>query len=125
MLFAGHSHRKDLTASDLTWQEVISKCRVKLIRTPLIYDEDENGDSASNAIRAQSKLDEYCYELSVIEDLNDGRVHEEEDKSAPQPFEDVQQPGIRFKVPIHQVITLNPCLQAKRSLRIANINSDQ
>ncbi|RPB29506.1 Ran-binding-domain-containing protein, partial [Terfezia boudieri ATCC MYA-4762] len=104
MLFAGHSHRKDLTASDLTWQEVISKCRVKLIRIPLVYDEDENEDSALHAIRAQSKLDEYCYELSVIEDLDDGRVHEdEESRGPPRPFEDVQKAGIRFRVPIHQI----------------------
>ncbi|KAF8459448.1 RanGTP-binding protein-domain-containing protein [Terfezia claveryi] len=104
MLFAGHSHRKDLTASDLTWQEVISKCRVKLIRIPLVYDEDENEDSALHAIRAQSKLDEYCYELSVIEDLDDGRVHEDEEaRGPPRPFEDVQKAGIRFTVPIHQI----------------------
>ncbi|KAF8422615.1 RanGTP-binding protein-domain-containing protein [Tirmania nivea] len=104
MLFAGHSHRKDFTASDLTWQEVISKCRVKLIRIPLVYDEDENEDGTLHAIRAQSKLDEYCYELSVIEDLDDGRVHEdEEDRGPPRPFEDVQKAGIRFRVPIHQI----------------------
>ena len=104
MLFAGHSHRKDLTASDLTWQEVISKSRVKLIRTPLVYDEDENEDSTLHSIRAQSKLDEYCYELSVIEDLDDGRVHEVEEGRGPsRPFEDVQKAGIRFRVPIHQV----------------------
>jgi len=103
MLFAGHSHRRDLTASDLTWQEVISKCQVKLIRIPLVYDEDENEDSTSYAIRAQSKLGEYCYELSVIEDLDDGRVHEEEGRGPPRPFEDVQKAGIRFRIPIHQV----------------------
>ena len=105
MLFAGHSHRKDLTASDLTWQEVISKCRVKLIRIPLVYDEDENEDSTLHAMRAQSKLDEYCYELSVIEDFDDGRVHEDEEgRGPPHSFEDVQKAGICFRVPIHQVI---------------------
>ena len=114
MLFAGHSHRKDLTASDLTWQEVISKCRVKLIRVPLVYDEDESEDSA---ILAQSKLDEYCYELSVIEDLDDGRVHEDEEgRGPPHPFEDVQKAGIRFRVPIHQVT----CFEIIKRMTTAN-----
>lgn len=109
MLFAGHSHRKEITASDLTWQEVISKCRVKLIRIPLIYDEDDKEDANAHAMRAQSKLDEYCYELSVIEDLDDGRAHEEEEgRAPPRSFEDVQKAGIRFKVPIHQVIPSVP-----------------
>jgi len=117
MLFAGHSHRKDLTASDLTWQEVISKCRVKLIRIPLVYDEDENEDSTLHAIRAHSKLDEYCYELSVIEDLDDGRVHEDEEgRGPPRPFEDVQKAGIRFSVPIHQVI----CFKIIKRMTTAN-----
>ena len=104
MLFAGHSHRKDITASDLTWQEVISKGRVKLIRTPLMFDEDDDEDGTAHAMRAQSKLDEYCYELCVIEDLDDGRVHEEEEgRGPPRPLEDVEKAGIRFRIPIHQV----------------------
>ncbi|KAF8465907.1 RanGTP-binding protein-domain-containing protein [Kalaharituber pfeilii] len=98
MLFAGHSHRKDITANDLTWQEVISKGRVKLVRVPLVFDE-EDADEATHTIRAQHKVDEYCYELCVIEDLDDGRAHESEGS----PFEDVQQAGIRFRIPIHQI----------------------
>ena len=120
MLFAGHSHRKNIIASDLTWKEVFSKCRVKLIRTPLIYDEGEDEDCSLHVLRAQSKLDEYCYELSVIEDLDDGRVHEEEEnKGLSMPFEDVQKAGLRFRVPIHQVSYLCP---SHRS--IININTD-
>lgn len=114
MLFAGHSHRKDdITLSDLTWQEVISKCRVKLVRAPLVFDEEDeiaanngpgNDISPEHAIRAQEKLDEYCYELCMIEDLDDGRFHEEEEGKDPSgPFEDVDKAGIRFRIPIHQV----------------------
>ena len=114
MLFAGHSHRKDVTANDLTWQEVASKCKVKLVRAPLVFDEEDfednggpgNNVSASQAMRAQDKVDEYCYELCVIEDLDDGRVHEEEEgREPPGPYEDVAKAGIRFRVPIHQVFT--------------------
>lgn len=117
MCFAGHSHRKEnLSAKDLTWQEVISKCRVKLVRSPLVFDDedephaaDDEWDmrgnlSAERAMRAQNKIDEFCYELCLIEDLDDGRVHEaEEGKEPPGPFEDVQKAGIRARIPIHQV----------------------
>ena len=120
MLFAGHSHRKNITASDLTWKEVFSKCRVKLIRTPLVYDEGEDEDRFSHVLRAQNMLEEYCYELSVIEDLDDGRVHEEEENSGlSTPFEDVPKAGLRFRVPIHQVSCLHPVIQ-----NIVNTNTD-
>lgn len=85
-LFAGHSHR---TVEDLTWQEVASKCRVKLLRVPLSYGgdagqelgQDEQQQQESNYMRGQEKADEYAYELRVVEDLDDGRVHEEEGES--------------------------------------------
>ncbi|PWW72368.1 Ran-binding-domain-containing protein [Tuber magnatum] len=108
MLFAGHSHRREhVSSKDLTWQEVIYKCRVKLQRVPLVYDDDQDGDGASrntHQLRAQSKIDEYCYELCLIEDLDDGRMHEvEEGKQPPGSFDDVERAGLRARIPIHQV----------------------
>ena len=108
MLFAGHSHRQEqVSAKDLTWQEVICKCRVKLQRVPLLYDEDDdNEDKGENTkqFRAQNKIDEYCYELCLIEDLDDGRMHEvEEGEKPPGSFEDVLKAGLRARIPIHQI----------------------
>ncbi|RPB04111.1 Ran-binding-domain-containing protein [Choiromyces venosus 120613-1] len=108
MLFAGHSHRQEhVSSKDLTWQEVIYKCKVKLQRVPLVYDDDQDDDGANrnnNQLRAQSKIDEYCYELCLIEDLDDGRMHEvEEGKQPPGSFEDVGKAGLRTRIPIHQI----------------------
>ncbi|KAL7268326.1 Ran-specific GTPase-activating protein 30 [Rhizina undulata] len=111
MLFAGHSHRQEyVSAKDLTWQEVIYKCRVKLQRVPLFYDEDsgvkegEGGERGVSHLRAQNKIDEYCYELCLVEDLDDGRVHEvEEGREPPGPYEEVQRAGLRTRIPIHQI----------------------
>lgn len=103
MLFAGHSHRQEqVSAKDLTWQEVIYKCRVKLQRVPLFYDDEEG----PNQMRAQNKIEEYCYELCLIEDLEDGRVHDEEKTRQPGSYEDVFKAGLRARVPIHQISKL-------------------
>lgn len=104
MLFASHSHRQEqVSAKDLTWQEVIYKCRVKLQRVPLFYDDEEG----PNHMRAQSKIEEYCYELCLIEDLEDGRVHDvDEANGPPGSYEDVSKAGLRARVPIHQISKL-------------------
>lgn len=104
MLFAGHSHRQEqVSAKDLTWQEVIYKCRVKLQRVPLFYNDEEG----PNQMRAQNKIEEYCYELCLIEDLEDGRVHDvEENPHSPGSYEDVSKAGLRARVPIHQISKL-------------------
>ena len=100
MLFAGHSHRQELvSAKDLTWQEVMYKCRVNLQRVPLFYDEEEGEAAGDKHLRAQSKMHEYCYELSLVEDLDDGRVHDGD----PQPCEDVAAAGLRTRIPVHQI----------------------
>lgn len=104
MLFAGHSHRQEQVSSkDLTWQEVIYKCRVKLQRVPLFYNDEEG----PNQMRAQTKIEEYCYELCLIEDLEDGRVHDvEEQPHPPGSYEDVSKAGLRARIPIHQISKL-------------------
>jgi hypothetical protein len=100
MLFAGHSHRQELvSAKDLTWQEVMYKCRVNLQRVPLFYDEEEGEAAGDKHLRAQSKMHEYCYELSLVEDLDDGRVHDGD----AQAYEDVAAAGLRTRIPVHQI----------------------
>ncbi|KAI5849891.1 RanGTP-binding protein-domain-containing protein [Tricharina praecox] len=100
MLFSSHSHRQEqVSAKDLTWQEVMYKCRVNLQRVPLFYDEEEGETTGDMHFRAQNKIQEYCYELLLVEDLDDGRVHEKDYG----PYEDVARSGLRTRIPVHQI----------------------
>lgn len=131
MLFLGHVRPQteaDVRAS--TWKEVIHKANVKLMRVPVnaIYNlpgtHDQlksaasvNGHTfgASNSgatddeyfssqIEGEGKADEYAYQLAIIEDLEDGRVHSfDDDEAQPGPCEDVELAGIRETVPIHEL----------------------
>lgn len=95
------------------WQEVLHKARVRLCRTPLGWHFDHNHGYhpplvASLAQRHSSpghttawRPDEFSYHLEIVEDLNDGRVHDDESKA--QPFGDVACAGIRESIPIHQI----------------------
>ncbi|KAI9669786.1 MAG: hypothetical protein M1829_005041 [Trizodia sp. TS-e1964] len=117
---------------ETTWKEVLHKARVKLLRVPLdnTYDlpdfaaeiKRDDGShygkklypplSLSNAkshpsldqIAGEYHTDEYAYQLLIIEDLNDDRVHTfEEDEAQPGPYEDVEMAGIREVFPIHEI----------------------
>jgi len=122
MLFSGHSLRPkdDGGFRNTTWQEVIHKARVKLVRTSLdtlhdlpafsqFTDTDTGPTSDDNTssptfIPAAAKVDEFAYQILLIEDLDDGRVHElEEDGPHPETFDDIESAGIREVVPIHQI----------------------
>jgi hypothetical protein len=46
--------------------------------------------------------DEYSYHLEIIEDLDDGRLHDG-DGSKPKAFDDMRMAGIRESIPIHQI----------------------
>ncbi|KAJ2518163.1 Ran-specific GTPase-activating protein 30 [Coemansia sp. RSA 2049] len=61
--------------ADFTWKEEFAKCRVALWRCA---GRPGNGEDV-DAVFAQ---DEYVYELRVIEDLDDGRYHDDDDASA-------------------------------------------
>lgn len=50
---------------------------------------------------ALGRPDEYAYHLEIVEDLDDGRVHE--DDTTARPYHDVPHAGIRESIPIHQV----------------------
>ncbi|KAI7525478.1 Ran-binding-domain-containing protein [Hortaea werneckii] len=117
MLFAGHANRmasEDAKVRETTWKEVIHKARIKLVRVPLdqLYSlPGEQSQSVSNGLpskdtetmRGDAKAAEYAYQLLLIEDLDDDRVHTfDDDEPQPGPFEDVAQAGIRDLVPIHE-----------------------
>ena len=131
MLFSGHLRPQDEEdVRQSTWKEVIHKGQVKLIRVPLdsLYDlpstetrvskddtieggpigplnpqSETNGYIPSN-LNAGVKSDEYAYQMIIIEDLDDDRVHTFEDnESQPGQFEGVASAGIREALPIHEI----------------------
>jgi hypothetical protein len=125
MLFSGHAYRPhdEDGIRETTWKEVIHKARVKLMRVPLdrLYDlpgsKQAPSSFASNvqptsnddeyfpeSIPSEGKAYEFAYQLLIIEDLDDDRVHTfEENEPQPGPFEDVSNAGIRDLIPIHEV----------------------
>lgn len=98
------------------WQEVMHKARVRLCRTPLdwIFDPTQGyrpdnlassrliGPASGASRFAFGHSDEYSYHLEIIEDLEDGRLHDG-DEPKPQPFDDIRLAGIRESIPIHQL----------------------
>ncbi|KAH0143395.1 Ran-binding-domain-containing protein, partial [Aureobasidium melanogenum] len=114
MLFASHTNRPhdEQAARETTWKEVIHKARVKLVRVPLdsLYNLPGNLTTPSGAryfpkeLPSDNSSVEYAYQLVVVEDLDDDRVHTfEEDEPQPGPFEEVALAGIRDVIPIHEI----------------------
>ena len=131
MLFLGHvrpQNEEDVRQS--TWKEVIHKANVKLMRVPInaIYSLPGHRDQTCNMtyllghpsdapnsgatgddyfppqFEDEGKADEYAYQLVIIEDLDDDRVHSfEDDEEKPGPCEDVELAGIRETVPLHEL----------------------
>ncbi|KAH7119666.1 RanGTP-binding protein-domain-containing protein [Dendryphion nanum] len=114
MLFSGHAYRAHDAEGvrETTWKEVMHKARVKLVRVPLnnVYDYpspfrgDNEHHKTTDQIPSENKLQEFAYQLLVVEDLDDDRVHTFEDGQAqPGPYEGVDQAGVREVIPIHEV----------------------
>ncbi|KAH0290428.1 Ran-binding-domain-containing protein [Aureobasidium namibiae CBS 147.97] len=131
MLFASHTNRPhdEETAREATWKEVIHKARVKLVRVPLdsLYNLPGSTTTPSGAryfpkeLPSDNSSVEYAYQLVVIEDLDDDRVHTfEEDEPQPGPFEEVALAGIRDVIPIHEISKIFYADTGK----ILNIGSD-
>ncbi|GKT44070.1 RanBP-type and C3HC4-type zinc finger-containing protein 1 [Colletotrichum spaethianum] len=107
----GEGERKPL------WQEVIHKARVRLCRTPMGHVFDPNkgfrpsGAGPSSFTKSQfyksnaygmGQRNEYAYHLEIIEDMDDGRAHDDLDAEA-APYDDIRRAGIRESIPIHQI----------------------
>jgi len=127
MLFSGHlrpENEEDVRQS--TWKEVIHKAKLKMIRVPLntIYDlpgepsQPSFGSSTnsnrsnrsgkchdvSSSIEGEGRADEFAYQILIVEDLDDDRVHTFEDNEAqPTAYDDVEMAGIREAIPIHEI----------------------
>ncbi|RMD44063.1 hypothetical protein DV735_g1110, partial [Chaetothyriales sp. CBS 134920] len=120
MLFAGHNRpQSEEDIRETTWKEVMHKARVKLRRVPLdVILDTGTGSNAIPSVEirshssepsqadlpAEHRQEEYAYQLMIIEDLDDDRVHEwEEDQPHAGPFDDVGLAGIREMIPIHEI----------------------
>ncbi|KAF2027108.1 Ran-binding-domain-containing protein, partial [Setomelanomma holmii] len=115
MLFAGHTNRPhEEGLRETTWKEVMHKARVTLLRVPLdnVYDFPAPFGSGSQRateanhqhIPSDNKLQEFAYQLFVVEDFDDGRVHTFEDGDPqPEPYDSVEQAGVREIIPIHEI----------------------
>lgn len=96
------------------WQEVLHKARVRLCRTPMgwVFDHKQGyipddicmpgQDSKHPEDQNFGRRDEYTYHLEIVEDLDDGRVHEDDDANI-RPYDGVPHAGIRESIPIHQI----------------------
>lgn len=115
MLFSGHANRAHEDGlRETTWKEVMHKARVALLRVPLdnVHDfptpfgsSSEQGKEAHfDHIPSENKLQEFAYQLLVVEDLDDGRVHTfEDDEPQPESYDGVAEAGVREVIPIHEI----------------------
>lgn len=106
MLFSGHiRHFDEENIRETTWKEVIHKARVKLRRVPMDVFADPSNKKLSNIdLPATARVDEFAYQILIIEDLDDGRVHNfEENEAQPAPYEGVKLAGLREIIPVHQI----------------------
>ena len=147
MLFQGHvrpQNEEDIRES--TWKEVVHKANVKLLRvsldaistlpdfgpksTPMPA---TNGDhetppatpdlegSFPSQLPAENRADEFAYQIMIVEDLDDDRVHTFEDgEPQPEVFGDVETAGIREAIPVHEISKIFYADTGK----ILNIGSD-
>ena len=105
MLFQGHMRpQNEEDVRETIWKEVIHKADVRLMRIPIQALDSLIRDGEDDHYVAQVRPDEYAYQIRVIEDLGDDRVHTfDDDEPQPQPFGDIPSAGIREVVPIHQI----------------------
>lgn len=140
MLFAGHDRpQNEEDIRETTWKEVMHKARVKLRRVPLdmVLKTGSGSDAipaaqinaagwnvneeSSTTVPAEARVDEYAYQMMIIEDYDDDRYHDfDQDDARPGPFDDVHQAGIREMLPIHEISKI---FYADTS-KVLNIGSD-
>lgn len=105
MLFSGHiRHFDEENVRETTWKEVIHKARVKLRRVPMDVFADPTEPRARTDLQGSLQADEFAYQILIVEDLDDDRVHEfEEGEAQPGPYEGIKLAGIREIIPVHQI----------------------
>lgn len=120
MLFMGHMRpQNEEDVRESTWKEVIHKAVVKLFRIPIKglntipTSPSPNDESPFNtkhdsylqpSIETDAKADEFAYQLVIVEDLDDDRVHTfEEHETQPSTYDDIQMAGVREAIPVHEI----------------------
>lgn len=105
MLFASHLRLHDEEGvREATWKEVMHKARLKLRRVPIDSATPPEARAQRSQLPAEARVDEYAYQILIIEDLDDGRVHTfEENEPQPYSYEGVSQAGMQEIFPIHQI----------------------
>ncbi|KAL4970716.1 RanGTP-binding protein [Aspergillus stella-maris] len=104
MLFASHLRPHDEEGiREATWKEVMHKARLKLRRVPMDMAVPPENKPRST-LPAEGRIDEFAYQILVVEDLDDGRVHTfDENEPQPHKYEDIETAGIRDIISIHQI----------------------
>ena len=120
MLFMGHMRpQNEEDVRESTWKEVIHKAVVKLFRVPINRldtipgspsPDDESSFNIEHdgylhpSIEKDAKADEFAYQLVIVEDLDDDRVHTFEDHEIqPSAHDEIEMAGIREAIPIHEI----------------------
>ncbi|KAI9046358.1 RanGTP-binding protein [Aspergillus affinis] len=105
MLYASHLRPHDEDGiRETTWKEVMHKARLKLRRVPMDLATNPQAAQKRHLYPAEARVDEFAYQLLIIEDLDDGRVHTfNDDEPRPESYEDVKSAGLREILPIHQI----------------------
>ncbi|KAL9053593.1 MAG: hypothetical protein Q9162_004690 [Coniocarpon cinnabarinum] len=123
MLFLGHANQAvdEDRLEKVVWKEVMHKAQMKLVRVPLHQlsqfpfskptsqsyfsnDDPAEQQADSTQIPSDAPASEFAYQLTMIEDLDDDRVHTfEDDEAQPDAIDDVKTAGIRTHIPIHQI----------------------
>lgn len=118
------------------WQEVLHKARVRICRTPPGWEfhHDRGFIPLPNAMKKLSNIDrtisrnsplqkeekdEFSYFLEIIEDLDDGRAHE--DQACTAAFDGISCTGLKEAIPIYQISKLF-YTDSGRILNIGNQN---
>ncbi|KAJ4319495.1 Ran-specific GTPase-activating protein 30 [Fusarium piperis] len=97
----GEGDRKPL------WQEVLHKARVRICRTRKdFFFDSKTGYHASCLASLSAPVSsenswEYAYHLEIIEDLDDGRLHD--DGQDTRSYDDIPKAGIRESIPVHEL----------------------
>ena len=97
----GEGDRKPL------WQEVLHKARVRICRTRKDFFFDSRTGSHAGCLASlptpvsSENSWEYAYHLEIIEDLDDGRLHDDEQDS--RSYDDIPKAGIRESIPVHEL----------------------
>lgn len=89
------------------WQEVMHKARVRILRTPLDWTSEETVGNKSRhshtpGPKMLARADEYAYCVEIVEDYDDGRVHDDA-YSRPHGSDHTRRAGMKESIPIYQL----------------------